>query len=47
MHNNAALIVVVAPPNSVPQVVGGMGAGSFLRTALGLLPGPRAWLGWQ
>ena len=42
MHNNAALIVVVAPPNGVPQIVRGMGA-SFFRAALGLFPG--AWLG--
>jgi hypothetical protein len=43
MHNNAALIVVVAPPNGIPQIVRGMGAGAFFRAALGLLP--RAWLG--
>lgn len=43
MHNNAALIVVVAPPNGVPQFVRGMGAVGFVRAALGLLPG--AWLG--
>jgi hypothetical protein len=43
MHNNAALIVVVAPPTGVPQIVRGVGVGGFFRAALGLLPG--AWLG--
>ena len=42
MHNNAAFIVIVAPPNGVPQIVRGMGAG-FLRAALRLFPG--AWIG--
>ena len=42
MHNNVALIVIVAPPNGVPQIVRGMGP-AFFRAALRLLPG--AWLG--
>ena len=37
MHNNAAVIVVMAPPNGVPQGVRGMGG--VLRNAAGLLSG--------
>lgn len=41
MHNNAAFIVVVAPPDAGFQGVGGIGG--LLRATGRLLP---AWLGW-
>lgn len=41
IHNNAAVILVVAPPDAGFQGVGGIGG--MLRAAGRLLPG---WLGW-
>jgi hypothetical protein len=41
MHNNAAVIVVMAPPTGVPQVIRGMGG--FVRAVAGFFPG--VWLG--